>query len=89
MDEDSKRLFKLTMLDWVGNDLYKDKVNNALKLNEITPLLQGVPNIQTSRCAAGIYKKERCLVQQISASNYLSEEFMKSNEKQVFENDII
>ena len=63
MDEDSKRLFKLTMLDCVGNDLYKDKVNNALKLNEITPLLQGISNFQTSRCAAGIYKKERCLVQ--------------------------
>ena len=89
MDEESKGLFKLTMLGCVGNDLYKDKVENALKLNGVIPLLQEIPNMQTSRCAVGIYKKERCLVPQIRASNCLSEEFIKSNEDQIFENDIL
>ena len=89
MDENSKNLFKLTMLGCVGNDLYKDKVENALKLNGVIPLLQVIPNVETSRCAVGVYKKERCLVPQIRASNNLSEEFIKNNEDKIFENDIL
>ena len=89
MDENLKGLFKLTMLGCVGDDLYKEKVENALKLNGVIPLLQMMPNMQTSRCAVGVYKKERCLVPQIKASNNLSEEFIKNNEDQIFEHDIL
>ena len=89
MDENCKNLFNLTMLGCVGNDIYKDKVENSLKVNNVNPLLQVMPNMQTSRCAVGIFKKERCLVPQIRASNNLSEEFISQNEDKIFENDIL
>ena len=89
MDDNCKGLFKLTMLGCVGDDLYKDRVENALKANGVIPLLQKMPNLETSRCAVGVYEKERCLVPQIRASNHLSEDFIEKNEEQIYDNDVL
>ena len=43
------------MLRATGNDGYKDKVMNALKMVGVKPLLQAIPNMNTSRCGVGIY----------------------------------
>ena len=40
MNEETKNRYKLTMLGCVGNDIYKDKIQNALKEAGVNPLLQ-------------------------------------------------
>ena len=75
--------YKLTMLGSVGDDIYKDKVINSLKAYGVNPLLQIIPNMKTSRCAVGTYKKERCLLPEINASNYLSEDFIRQNGQEI------
>ncbi len=84
-----KKNYKLTMLGSVGDDIYKDKVINALKINGVNPLLQIIPNMNTSRCAVGIYKKERTLLPEIKASNYLSEEFLSQNGQEILSHDAL
>lgn len=81
--------YKLTMLGSVGDDIYKDKIVNSLKINGVNPLLQIIPNMKTSRCAVGIYKKERCLLPEIRASNYLSEDFLSQNGQEILNHDAL
>lgn len=76
-------LFKITMLGCVGNDAYKDKIVTALKDIGVCPLLQINNKLPSSRCGVGIYKKERCLIPQIIASNTLSMEFVKKKINQI------
>jgi len=75
MEEKNKGKYSITMLGATGKDQYKDKIMNALKVSGVKPLLQSIPNLSTSRCGVGIYKKERTLVPEIRASNCLTEEF--------------
>ena len=77
------------MLRATGNDGYKDKVMNALKMVGVKPLLQAIPNMNTSRCGVGIYKKERCLFPEIRASNCLTEDFISEHQNEIFENDAL
>lgn len=84
MDENNKDKFKITMLGCVGEDLYKDKIVNSLKDSGVYPLLQIMPNMQTSRCGVGIYKKERCLLTEIRASNKLSEDFVEQHKEEIY-----
>ena len=81
--------YKLTMLGSVGNDINKDRVINSLKANGVNPLLQIIPNMKTSRCAVGIYKKERCLLPEINASNFLSEDFVSQNGQEILSHDAL
>ena len=89
MNKATKRQYHLTMLGCVGNDSYKDKITEALKEAGVNPLLQANDKMNSSRCAVGIYKKERCLVPEIKASNTLGEEFVEENMKKILKNDAL
>ena len=81
--------YKLTMIGSVGNDINKDRIINALTAYGVKPLLQVIPNMKTSRCAIGIYKKERCILAEIRASNFLSEEFISQNGQEILSHDAL
>lgn len=89
MQKDLKDQFSITMLGAVGNDSYKEKIINSLKLSGVVPLLQNIPNLETSRCGVAIYKKERCLLPQIRASNQLSMDFITQHADEIDKNDCI
>ena len=89
MEEQNKNKFKLTMLGAIGIDNYKEKIMNALNSAGVTPLLQQIPNISTSRCGVGICQKERCLLPHIKASNCLSDEFVSEHENEIYEHDAL
>jgi adenosine kinase len=89
MEEQNKNKFKLTMLGAIGVDNYKEKIMNALNSAGVTPLLQQIPNISTSRCGVGICQKERCLLPHIKASNCLSDEFVSEHENKIYEHDAL
>ena len=54
MDSNNKNKFKITMMGCAGDDLYKQKVLNALKELNVNALFQILPGEKTSRCGAGI-----------------------------------
>ena len=87
MEEKNKGKYNITMLGATGNDQYKDKIMNALKVSGVKPLLQSIPDLSTSRCGVGIYKKERSLMPEIKASNCLTEEFVSEHQNEILEND--
>ena len=87
MEPNNKGKFSLTMLGATGTDPYKEKIVNALKFSGVIPLLQPIPNMCTSRCGVGIYKKERCLLTEIRASNCLTEDFVNENINKIDSND--
>ena len=89
MEEQNKNKFKLTMLGAIGIDNYKEKIMNALNSAGVTPLLQQIPNISTSRCGVGICQKERCLLPHIKASNCLSDEVVSEHENEIYEHDAL
>ena len=89
MEKKNKGKYTLTMLGATGNDSYKDKIIKSLKSSGVNPLLQSIPNMETSRCGVGIYKKERCLLAQIRASNCLTEDFVKEHEKEIYQHDAL
>jgi len=81
--------FKLTMLGCVGDDKYGEKILDALKENNIIPLIQKAEGVQTSRCGVGIYKKDRCLVPQILASNKLTKQFVQEHMNEILKHDAL
>ena len=87
MEPNNVGKFSLTMLGATGTDPYKDKIVNALKSSGVVPLIQSIPNMSTSRCGVGIYKKERCLLTEIRASNCLTEDFVNENLNKIDMND--
>ena len=87
MEPRNQGKYSITMLGATGNDGYKEKIMNALKSSGVKPLLQSIPNMSTSRCGVGIYKKERCLLPEIRASNCLTEEYVTEHEKEIYIND--
>lgn len=90
LDENAKnKKYKLTMLGSVGSDINKDRVINSLQAYGVNPLLQIIPNMKTSRCAIGVYKKERCILAEIKASNFLSEDFISQNSKEILSHDAL
>lgn len=89
MEPQNQGKFSITMLGATGQDAYREKIIYSLKLSGVKDLLQPIPNIETSRCGVGIYKKERCLLTQIRASNCLTEEFVSENQNQIFQNDAL
>ncbi len=89
MDPNNRNNFKLTMLGCVGEDMYKMKILNALRDANVNPLLQTLENEKTSRCGAGIYKKERLLITQLRASKKLSEDFIDQNLEQILSHEVL
>ena len=89
MDPNNKNKFKITMMGCAGDDLYRQKVLNALNELNVNALFETLPNEKTSRCGVGIYKKERFLITQLRASKKLSEEFIQQNLEQILSNDSI
>ena len=89
MEPNNQNKFSITMLGATGQDLYKEKIMNALETAKVKPLLQAIPNMNTSRCGVGIYKKERCLLPEIRASNCLTEDFVTEHQNEIFENDAL
>ena len=89
MEPKNQGKFKISMLGAVGDDKYKGKILNALTDAGVKPLLQSIPNMNTSRCGVGIYKKERCLLPEIRASNCLTEEFVNEHRNEIFDNDAL
>lgn len=78
---------KLTMLGCTGNDTYRQKILDALKEVGVNSLLQISEGESTSRCAAGILEKERCLLTEIKASNSLSDEYIEQNWEEICSHD--
>ena len=89
MEEKTKDKFSLTLLGAIGQDEYKNKIIDSLKSAGVKPLLQIIPNISTSKCGIGLYNKERYLISQINASNYLTKEFIEEHENEIYENDAL
>jgi adenosine kinase len=89
MDPNNKDKFKITMMGCAGDDLYKQKVLNALKELNVNALFEVLPGEKTSRCGVGIYRKERFLITQLRASKKLSEEFIEKNINEILSNESI
>ena len=89
MDPNNKNKYKITMMGCAGDDLYRQKVLNALKELNVNALFETLPNDKTSRCGVGIYRKERFLITQLRASKKLSEEFIEQNLEQILSNEAI
>ena len=89
MDQSNKNKFKITMMGCAGDDLYRQKVLNALQELNVNALFETLPNEKTSRCGVGIYKKERFLITQLRASKKLSEEFVRQNLDFILSNESI
>ena len=89
MEPQNNGRYSITMLGATGNDSYKDKIINALNSAGVKQLLQPIPNMETSRCGVGIYKKERSLLTEIKASNCLTEEFVSEHQNEIFMNDAL
>ena len=85
MDPRNKNRYRITMLGCAGEDLYRQKVLNALKELDVNILFQTLPGEKTSRCGVGIYRKERFLITQLRASKKLSEEFIEQNIQQIYQ----
>ena len=83
MDPNNKNKFKITMMGCAGDDIYKQKVLNALNELNVNVLFEILPGEKTSRCGVGIYRKERFLITQLRASKKLSEEYIKQNLEEI------
>lgn len=80
---------KLTLLGCVGNDEYKNKIVDSLTDIGITPLFELTDKTHTSRCGAAIVGKERCLVPDITASKYLTKEFIEQNMEKILSHNVL
>ena len=81
---------KISMLGSVGNDHYKTQIIRSLNsLNINTNLLEEIPNQKTSKCAVGIYNGDRYFLSDISASKYLSKNFVRNNWNEIILHDAI
>lgn len=89
MSKTPKDKRKITMLGCTGDDLYRQKIIDALVEIGVTPLLQINKEQNTSRCAVGINQKERCLVPQIKASNLLTQDFVNENMKEILSHEAL
>lgn len=76
---EDKKEFGTVMLGCIGKDNYGDKIQNSLEKLNVQTILERSETELSSRCAVGIYLKERTLVPQIRASNKLSLDFIKKN----------
>ena len=84
-----RKYFKVSMLGSVGDDLYKNKIIQALEDIGVNPILEILKDDKTSRCGVGVYKKEKLFVTQLRASKRLSEKFINDNLEKILEHDAL
>jgi adenosine kinase len=89
MNPNNKNKFKITMMGCAGEDIYKQKILNALNELNVNALFEILPGEKTSRCGVGIYRKERFLITQLRASKKLSEEYIQQNLEEILSNESI
>ena len=89
MDPKNEKNYKVTMLGATGKDNYREKITNSFIHIGVNPLLEIIPNMETSRCGVGINQKERCLLPQIRASNCITEEFINEHQKEIDDHDAL
>jgi adenosine kinase len=77
------------MMGCAGEDIYKQKILNALNELNVNALFEILPGEKTSRCGVGIYRKERFLITQLRASKKLSEEYIQQNLEEILSNESI
>ena len=63
----------------IGKDDYGDMLLKELAKVNVQTFLEITEKDLTSRCGCGIYKKERCLMPEIRASNKLSSDYINKN----------
>jgi adenosine kinase len=81
---------KLSMLGCVGKDLYKNQIINSLKsLNIKTNLLEEISNMKTSKCAVATFNGDNYFLSDISASKFLSRNFVQNNWEEIISHDAI
>ena len=81
---------KSALIGCVGKDEYGDRIILELKKVGVdTRFLQIDDKELSSRCACGIFKKDRCLMPQIRASAKLSKQFVEENLSSILEADIL
>jgi sugar/nucleoside kinase (ribokinase family) len=71
--------YRCQLLGCIGDDDYGKRLQQELDKSGVVPLLEINKENLTSRCAVGVYQKERCLVPQIRASTHLSNDFVEKN----------
>ena len=81
--------YNISMLGSVGEDLYKDKIINALDDIGVNPILEILKNDKTSRCGVGVYQKEKLFVTQLRASKRLSEKYIEDNLDKILEHQAL
>lgn len=84
-----RKYFKVSMLGSVGDDLYKNKIMNALEDIGVNPILEILKEDKTSRCGVGVYKKEKLFVTQLRASKRLSEKFIEENLDRILDHNAL
>ena len=84
-ESNHRKQFKVSMLGSLGDDLYKKKIENALKELGVNPILQILEGDKTSRCGVGVYNKEKLFITQLRASKRLSEEFIQEHLEEILE----
>ena len=89
MDPNNKKICKITMLGATGKDSYRNKIEDAFQFAGVKPLLEIIPDKETSRCGVGINKKERCLLPQIRASNMISRQYIDDNMAEIMDHDAV
>ena len=79
----------VTMLGAIGDDSLKESILHSLNIAKVQHLLQIFEGQKTSRCGIILNNKEKCLIPDIQASKYLSMEFIKQNEQNILNHDIL
>ena len=88
-DSIKREKYTISMLGSVGDDIYKDKILDALNAIGVNSMLEILQNDKTSRCAVGIFQKEKLFVTQLRASKRLSENFIEENLDKILEHQAL
>jgi adenosine kinase len=81
--------YHCSIIGCVGDDDYGKNMIKALEDVNVNTIIEINKEYKTSRCGVGVYLKERCLLPEILASNYLSEDFIVQNLEKVLSHDLI
>ena len=81
----NRKLFQISMLGSLGDDLYQKKILRSLEDIGVNPFLETLEGDKTSRCGVGIFKKEKLFVTQLRASKRLSDKFIDKNLDKILE----
>ena len=72
--------YRCALFGCIGNDKNGENFSASLNKLNILGLLEINEKYSTSRCAVGIYQKERCLLADVNASCHLSTYYLISHQ---------